>query len=404
MTKGIRANSKNPGSITEKLFFKLLNQIDTGQLTLIIDGLPVNFSGNNPTDLLETVTVNNKQLYRRVLLAGSNGAAESYVAGDWDTDDLPRLLELILSNSHIFQKIEKGLAAITNFAINARRFFSFNHKVNARKNIGAHYDLNNDFFATFLDQTMMYSAAVYSPLANTLQAASLNKLRIVCEKLKLTASDHLLEIGTGWGGLAIFAAREYGCKVTTTTISEEQYKFVKEKILALNLTDKITLLKKDYRDLTGEYDKVVSIEMIEAVGHQYFDTFFKCCADRLRPDGLLFLQAITINEKAYLQARTAVDFIKKYIFPGGCLPAISVICNSVARQTSLQLLYLQDIGEHYVTTLQDWLTNFNKNIESIYALGFDERFVRMWKYYLSYCMAGFRQSYISDIHVLWQKK
>ena len=251
---------------------------------------------------------------------------------------------------------------------------------------------------------MLYSCALYESEDMNLDAASTHKLRTICNTLQLKPEDHLLEIGSGWGGFAIFAAKEYGCRVTTTTISDKQYHYIKNEVARIDMQEQITILNCDYRDIVGEYDKLVSIEMVEAVGSAYFKTFFEKCNALLKPGGLFFLQAITINNKAYHQAKNDVDFIKKYIFPGGCLPSMAIINESISKYTQMQLIKCDDIGHHYSRTLSDWMTRFHHSIDEIKSLGFSEYFIRTWNFYFCYCIAGFRQSYINNIHALWQKK
>lgn len=387
----------------QKIFFKFLSKLQYGEITIIDDGETYCFSSPNNLFNHSIITIHNKKCYQKILLNGSNGAAESYINGDWDVDNLESLLEIILKNREVLKDFDVGFPKLSNLITKILNYFSYNSKKKAKKNILAHYDLGNEFFQSFLDPTMLYSSAIYPNNAADLHEASLNKLKIICELLQLKKTDHLLEIGTGWGGMAIYAAQNYGCKVTTTTISEKQFAYVENKIAKLGLKDQITLLNKDYRDLKGQYDKLVSIEMIEAVGYQQYDIYFKQCSALLKPNGLFLLQSIVINDDSYEAAKNSVDFIKKYIFPGGCLPSMHII-ETIAKNSCLNLIYKNDIGQHYVKTLRDWLKNFNKNIAFIRSLEYSEKFLRMWQYYLSYCAAGFNQSYIMDMHCLWNKK
>ncbi len=397
--------SKAVTSLYQKCIFKLLSNIKYGKITLLDGENKYDFYAENPSiNDHVTVTIHHKNFYRDILLGGSNGAAEGYINHHWEVDDLEKLIEIIIKNKNALGDFDKGVSRLTNFIRNLINYFRLNDKTHAKKNILAHYDLGNDFFESFLDETMLYSSAVYANDTDDLYHASLNKLKIICERLQLNDKDHLLEIGTGWGGLAIYAAQHYGCKVTTTTISDKQHQYVKNKITKLGLDNKITLLKNDYRDLTGTYDKIVSVEMIEAVGYRYLDTYFKKCSQLLKAGGLILLQAIVINDQSYQQAKNHVDFIKKYIFPGGCLPSIQAINDSVAQHTHFQLIYLNDIGKHYVKTLLAWLARFNKNTDLIKSLGYSDQFIRMWRYYLCYCAAGFNQAYISDVHCLWKNR
>jgi cyclopropane-fatty-acyl-phospholipid synthase len=273
----------------------------------------------------------------------------------------------------------------------------------ARRRIEAHYDLGNELFALFLDRTMMYSCAVFERPEATLEEASLAKLERICEKLELGPEDHLLEIGTGWGGLAVHAAAEYGCRVTTTTISREQHAYACERVREQGLEDRVTVLLEDYRELTGSYDKLVSVEMIEAVGWQDFPTYFRRCSELLKDDGAMLLQAITIEDRAYEVEKAGRSFINTYIFPGGCLPSMEVISRSLARMTDLREVDLEDITAHYATTLEHWRERFTAAGSALSELGYDERFRRLWELYLSYCEGGFRERRIQDVQLLLAK-
>lgn len=391
--------------ITQKLFFRLLAKIQYGKLTVTDGTGRYTFSGASDSATFSTnIKINDTRAYKRILMHGTLGAAESYMEGEWDVDDLTILIEIVIKNTEIFKKLDGLIAKSLHSLLRLASVYKKNNLINAKKNIIAHYDLGNDFFKLFLDPSMMYSCALYEPERISLEQASLKKLETICQQLQLRPTDHLLEIGTGWGGLAIYAARKYGCKVTTTTISDKQYVYVKREIEHLGLTNRIALLNQDYRELSGQFDKIVSIEMIEAVGHQYFDIFFKQCNNLLKAGGLFFLQAITMNDQSYERAKDEIDFIKKYIFPGGCLPSVNIISHCIANYTQMQLLQFRDIGKHYATTLLDWLRRFNQNIDVVKQQGFSDPFVRMWRFYLCYCAAGFKQAYISDIHALWRKR
>jgi len=281
--------------------------------------------------------------------------------------------------------------------------FNANTLTGSSKNISAHYDLGNDFFKLFLDSRMMYSAAIYPDAETQLEEAAVYKLDILCKKLRLNEDDHLLEIGTGWGGLAIYAAKNYGCSVTTTTISQEQYKHARQSVREAGLEHRVTVLLQDYRELQGTYTKLVSVEMIEAVGHKHYKQYFSTCSKLLRDDGLMCIQAITIPDQRYDQAIKSVDFIQRYIFPGGCLPSNDVISRCVARHTDMQIVNLEDIGMDYAKTLADWRKGFESNLERVKQMGFDDVFCRMWEYYLYYCEGGFRERAISTVHVVMAK-
>lgn len=351
-----------------------------------------------------TINIIHPRAYRKILLEGSVGAGKSYIDGDWNTDDLQKLIELFIKNDALFNNIESPFARFLSWMRTISYKFNVNTIRRAKDNILAHYDLGNDFFQLILDPSMMYSCALYEPSGISLDEAAKTKIQRICDKLELKAGDHVLEIGTGWGGFAVYAAQVYGCKITTTTISDKQYVFVKEKIKNLGLETQIELLNLDYRKLSGQYDKVVSIEMIEAVGHQYFDAFFHQCNQLVKPEGLFFLQAIVINDQAYEAAKNEVDFIKKYIFPGGCLPSVLSISKSIATQTKMQLISHEDIGKHYIATLSDWHNKLLANKLALLAQGFTDDFIRMWQFYFCYSAAGFESNYISDIHALWRKR
>lgn len=390
--------------IAQKLVFRLLSTIQFGKLTIIdATGHHVFGGGAALESHSVVIKINDMRFYKRLLVYGTMGVADSYFDGEWDVDNLTCLFEIVIRNTELFDKIQGPIAKILNYLLRVFGMFNKNDIARSKQNILAHYDLGNEFFKLFLDSTMMYSCALYEPESISLEQASLRKLEAICEQLQLKPTDNVLEIGTGWGGFALYASRKYGCKVTTTTISDKQYAYVKRQIEHLGMQNRVELLNQDYRQLKGRFDKLVSIEMIEAVGYEYFDVFFKQCNALLKPGGLFFLQAITVNEQSYEQAKKEIDFIKKYIFPGGCVPSVNVISNCIASQTQMQLLHIRDIGKHYATTLFDWLHRFNQQVDQVKELGFSDHFIRMWRYYLCYCQAGFKQAFISDIHCLWRK-
>ncbi len=359
--------------------------------------------GDADADLRATIEVYNEDFFSHVAFQGSVGAAESYMAGDWETDDLTALIQLFVRNRDLLDNMEGGSARIKNAMLKVGHFFNKNTLSGSRKNIAGHYDLGNDLFELFLDSRMMYSSAIYASHDDDLETASERKLRVICEKLQLTRDDHVIEIGTGWGGFAIYAAQHHGCRVTTTTISDEQHAYAAAKIKELQLENQITLLKKDYRELTGTFDKLVSIEMIEAVGHHFLQTYLEKCNALLKPDGLALIQAITIEDCRYQQALKSVDFIKKYIFPGSFIPSVGAILSANASSTDMKLVNLEDFGDSYALTLRDWQTRFNDNIEQVEACGYDRTFQRMWRFYLSYCEGGFWERAISDVHLLFAR-
>jgi cyclopropane-fatty-acyl-phospholipid synthase len=383
---------------------KRLASLREGRLTLI-DGDEVRCFGE-VTDAFPVsvgVRVHDPRFYSDLAFGGSIGAGEAYMQGYWTTDQLTDLVRLFVRNMSVLDAMEGGLARLTAPLQKALHWLNRNTRSGSRKNIAAHYDLGNDFFALFLDETMMYSSAIFPRPGMTLREAQLARLDVICRKLDLKPTDHLIEIGTGWGGFAIHAARNYGCRITTTTISKAQFAFAVERIQAAGLQDRITVLLCDYRDLHGQYDKLVSIEMIEAVGHQYYDRYFAKCSELLKPDGLMLLQAITIADQRYKRATKSVDFIQRYIFPGSCIPSIGAMQTSLTRASDLRLIDLEDIGPHYATTLRCWRENFYANLERIKALGYSEAFIRMWEYYFCYCEGGFAERAIGDVQMLLAK-
>ncbi|MEO7727774.1 MAG: cyclopropane-fatty-acyl-phospholipid synthase family protein, partial [Burkholderiales bacterium] len=347
--------------------------------------------------------VHDPRFYSEVAFAGSIGAGEAYMQGYWSVDDLTALMRILLQNCAVMDGLETGLARFIAPLQKALHWTARNTHSGSRRNIAAHYDLGNDFFRTFLDPTMMYSSAVFERPEMTLEQASVAKLDRICRRLQLKPDDHVIEIGTGWGGFALHAAGRYGCRVTTTTISGEQHDLARERFAAAGLAGRITLLKEDYRNLGGTYDKLVSIEMIEAVGHQYYDTYFRKCSDLLKPDGAMLLQAITIADQRYAAARDSVDFIKRHIFPGSCIPSVAAITDAIARVTDLRLVHLDDIGPDYAVTLARWRENLFANLDRVRGLGYTDEFVRMWEFYLCYCEAGFEERVIGDAQFLFVK-
>ena len=323
--------------------------------------------------------------------------------GLWSTDDLTTAMRIMALNQPVFTEMEKGLARLTSPLYRLYHFARKNTKIGSRKNILAHYDLGNDFYRLFLDPTMTYSCGIFDNEQSTMEEASMAKYDRICKKLQLKPGDRVMEIGTGWGGFALYAVKHFDVHVTTTTISDEQYCFAKERFHDAGLEDRITLLKKDYRDLNGQFDKLVSIEMIEAVGHHYFDIFFKTCSQLLRENGMMLLQAITIRDQEYKRYIHSVDFINRYIFPGGCLTSVGSMLASLTRTTDMTLFHLEDISPHYARTLRQWRNRFFDNIEKVRSLNFPETFIRMWEYYLCYCEGGFSERYIGDVQMLLTK-
>ncbi len=350
-----------------------------------------------------SVRVHDPRFYSAAAFGGTLGIAETYMDGFWDTDDLPGLIETLTANYAAVVDLDSNLAAAVQPLEQLRYFLQRNTQKGSRRNIQAHYDLSNEFFGLFLDPSMTYSCAIFENGATTLEEAQVEKIDRACRRLGLNASDHLLEIGTGWGALAIHAARKYGCRVTTTTISDRQFDMAQSRINAAGLSGRITLLKQDYRTLTGTFDKLVSIEMIEAVGRKNFDGYFEACSRLLKPDGEALIQSIIIRDQYFAAAAKSVDFIKKYIFPGSCIPSTQALLTSAARSSDLRLWHLDEIGPHYVTTLQHWTRAFKLRLDEVRAMGFDDRFIRMWEYYLAYCEGAFRARHIGDVQLHFTK-
>jgi len=387
--------------LARKAVFKVLGKLKAGSLTLH-EG-PESYHFGTPGEPRAEVHVHDPAVYGQVLSGGSIAPGEAYIQGSWSSPDTVAVTRLFSANLPVLETLDERQSLLTKLVLGAAHRLNRNTRAGSRGNIAAHYDLGNAFFRLFLDSTMMYSSALYDDPAATLEAASRAKLDEICRQLELRPDDHLLEIGTGWGGMAIHAARHYGCRVTTTTISREQYDYAREKVRQEGLEDRITLLFEDYRSLTGEYDKLVSIEMIEAVGHEFYRDYFECCTRLLKQDGKMVIQAITIADQRYHRARKSVDYIKRYIFPGGCLPSLAVIADHVANHTDMQIVHLRDITRDYAMTLAEWRQRFMGKLDEISAMGFDDSFIRLWDYYLSYCEGGFRERIIGTVQLSFAK-
>jgi cyclopropane-fatty-acyl-phospholipid synthase len=390
--------------MARRAIFSLLKRLIHGRITIIENSQRYHFG--EPSDkfsLQAVITVHHSQFYTRIFFGGSIGAAEAYMDGLWSADDLTVVMRILALNQKAFEDMEKGLARLMTPLYNFYHFLRKNTKKGSRENILAHYDLGNDFYSLFLDDTMTYSCGIFEHEKSSLKGASVAKYNRICRKLQLKPGDRVVEIGTGWGGFAVHAAQNYGVQVTTTTISDEQYQFAQNRIKAAGLEDRIKLLKKDYRDLDGKFDKLVSIEMIEAVGHHYLNAFFRTCSRLLKDDGMMALQAITIGDQIFDRHKRSVDFIKRYIFPGSCIPSITAISNAIARATDLRLVHLEDITPHYARTLREWRKRFFASIDRVRALGYSNTFIRMWEYYICYCEGGFTERYIGDVQMLFVK-
>ncbi|MGV3582497.1 MAG: class I SAM-dependent methyltransferase [Methylophilus sp.] len=396
-----KSRAKWVADFAKKQILKHLKRLHKGQLTLIDEGKHYHFG--NTKDIQATITVHDSRFYGEIAFGGSIGAGEAYMLGYWTADNLTNVIRLMAINQQVMDNLEGGYQWLSKPIMKCLHWLNSNTTEGSRKNIAAHYDLGNEMFGLFLDPTMMYSSAMFNENTHSLQAASELKLKTICDKLDLKQTDHVIEIGTGWGGFAIYAATHYGCKVTTTTISQQQFNLAKLRVEAAGLQDKITLLLDDYRHLTGQYDKLVSIEMIEAVGHQFYDTYFAKVSKLLKPDGLALIQAITIADQRYQSAIKSVDFIQRYIFPGSNIPSITAMLNSITKVSDMRVFDLEDIGPHYATTLRMWRENFFANISQVRQLGYSEEFIKMWEFYLCYCEGGFTERALGDVHLLLAK-
>lgn len=390
--------------LARRSIFTFLNSLEGGSLRLEDpNGSHVFGDPSSAEGIHAMIVVKDTRTYRMVMLGTSIGAGEAFMEGYWTSPDLPSVIRLLCRNLPGFRGLGGTVSRMIRSMKQFRHRLASNTVTGSKRNIRAHYDLGNEFFATFLDRRMMYSSAVFPYPGAGLESASEHKLKKLGSHLGLTENDHVLEIGTGWGGLAVYLAENYACRVTTTTISAEQYAYSCELVEKRGLNRQVTVLNQDYRELEGQYDKLVSIEMIEAVGHQFLSTYLSRCNALLAPKGRLLLQAIVMPEQRYAAARNGVDFIQRHIFPGGGLPSLESILNSAGRHTRLQMKYLEDIGADYAETLRHWRYRFMSNSERISALGFDDRFMRMWQFYLAYCEGGFDENAIGAAQIVMVK-
>ena len=389
-------------SLFKRAIIKKFKSLKVGYIRLD-DGSESHSFGDPDSNIKTSVTIISDEFYLLLGSRGLLGVAEAYSTGYWKADDLVKLIQIVVQNKEVMGQLESGWSKIfkpINALIHLRRKNSLS---GSKKNILAHYDLSNDFYRLWLDDTMTYSCAFFKDSSTSLEDASIEKLDRICRKLKLCSDDSVLEIGTGWGSFAIHAASKYGCKVTSTTISDAQYNYAVSKVRDANLSDKISILKEDYRQLSGKYDKIVSIEMIEAVGHEYVPIYFKKVSELLKDDGFFALQGITYNDQGFDVYKHNVDFIKKYIFPGSCLISISQVVDSMKQYTDLSIAHLEDITMHYAKTLRIWRDNFLAQTESVKGLGFSQEFINMWEFYFVYCEAGFRERHIGDFQFIFSK-
>lgn len=383
---------------------RLLGKLRIGTLVLVEGGEEMFFLGSEePEAFRAVVRVKDPRFFAKVLLGGTVGAGEAFMEGWWDCDEIPVLVHLIVRNIDFLLELEALFNVLSQPAQKVMRRLRRNTRLGSRKNIAAHYDLSNEFFALWLDSTLSYSCGIFDGAGDDLEAAQIAKIDRICRKLDLGPKDHLLEIGTGWGALAIHAAKRYGCRVTTTTISERQHELAGRRIREAGLGRRVRLLLQDYRELEGEYDKLVSVEMIEAIGHEFYETFFRACGRLLKPQGRMLLQTITIADRYYAASRDSADFIKKYIFPGSCIPSITALLQAATRAGDLGVIHLEDLTSHYATTLRLWRRNFLARREEAAAMGFSEKFLRMWEFYLALCEGSFLGRHIGDVQMLWSR-
>ena len=390
-------------SLLERMVLTRLEELASGSLTLHRGRERHEFGTAVPGLPHAELHVRDDRFWKAVALRGSIGAGEAFAKSWWTSDDPTAVVRLFARNHDALNGLEGGLARLSRPLLGLYHRLRRNTEDGSHSNISAHYDVSNEFFGLFLDDTMTYSCGVFEREDASMREASIAKIDRLCRKLDLRPEDHLLEIGTGWGAFALHAAREYGCRVTTTTISKEQHALAKQRFEEAGLTDRITLVTEDYRNLTGTYDKLVSVEMIEAVGANFFDTFFAKCASLLKPDGVMALQAITIADQHYERARRSVDFIQRHIFPGSCIPSVTALCSSMTRASDLRMTDLEDIGPHYVRTLATWRRNLRERWSEARAMGYSDEFLRIWEFYFCYCEGGFAERHIGDVHMVLEK-
>jgi cyclopropane-fatty-acyl-phospholipid synthase len=391
-------------TLSQRLLFRVLHGLRQGHLEIVCPE-DTYFFGEPKSDLRAVLIVHNLRFFRRALFGGDMGMGEAFMQGDWSSPDLVALVRLAVRNLNGIRDGGKLFSLLSSMADTLRHRLKGNTLPGSRQNISYHYDLGNEFYRLFLDPTMAYSCACYQTPDDPLEQAQLRKFERICRKLQLCPSDHLLEIGTGWGGFAAYAAKTYGCRITTTTISRQQHDYAQQSFKTLGQAgDRITLLLEDYRNLSGQFDKLVSIEMFEAVGLKYYDSYFSACDHLLKPDGIMLLQTITMNEQNFPAYRKRCDWIQKYIFPGAELASVAEVLRSVGRCTRLSMHHAEDIGLHYAETLKAWRVRFLSHITEVQDLGFEETFLRMWEYYLAYCEGAFREGYVGDIQLVFRKQ
>jgi cyclopropane-fatty-acyl-phospholipid synthase len=390
--------------IARPLLLRQFRKMRHGRMRLIDGALDATFGAVSPEAPFDvTLRVLDPRFYGDVLFGGTLGSGQSYTEGRWQCDDLTALVRIMIANKDLLEDVDSGWSRLSAPLLKLGHWLNGNNRAGSRRNIAAHYDLGNRFFELFLDETMAYSCAIFPTSDTPLREASIAKFDAALSKLALTPGQHLLEIGTGWGGLALHAARHYGCRVTTTTISREQFDLARERVARAGLADRVTLLLEDYRDLKGTYDALVSIEMVEAVGHQYLETYLAKCSRLIESSGAMLLQSITIRDQLYDYALRSVDFIKRCIFPGSFIPSVQALVDAVAHVTDLKLFHLEDIGPHYARTLRLWRERLLARAGEVRSQGYPERLVRLWEFYLSYCEGGFEERQLGDVQMLLVK-
>ncbi|MFW5845562.1 MAG: class I SAM-dependent methyltransferase [Planctomycetota bacterium] len=388
--------------LARSLLLAALKRLRDGRLDIEVDGQLLRFGAcTGRCGLRASIRVHDATFWSALAYGGSTGAGSSYIAGAWEADDLVRVIRILARNRQVLAGMDGIGARLIGLARRAAHVLRRNSRAGARTNIQAHYDIGNELFRRMLDDNMLYSSGIFPHPDASLDVAQEHKCRLACERLRLHPGQHLLEIGTGWGGMALLAARDYGCRVTSATISQEQYELARERVRAAGLADRIEVVLSDYRDLQGVYDHIVTIEMIEAVGHQYYRTFFREAQRLLAPGGAMLMQAITIEDQRFDRARNHVDFIKHYVFPGSCIPSVTALCQAATADSDLRLHELHDQTAHYARTLHLWRERCREQRQDLAGLGYDERFQRMWDFYLAYCEGGFAERSISCGQLLW---
>ncbi|MCH2184919.1 cyclopropane-fatty-acyl-phospholipid synthase family protein [Myxococcota bacterium] len=382
--------------------FATIGRIQLGEVVVQEGDSEVRF-GNPATGPSARIVVLDGKFFSSMARRGAMGAAESYIAGDWRSPDLTALIQVVALNRKALDHLDSRLAKLFHPFFRVIHWMHDNSRKGSRRNIAEHYDLGNDFFELFLDPTLTYSCALFTRKDMSLEEASLAKYERICQKLNLQAGDRVLEVGTGWGGFAIHAVSQYDCHVTTTTISEEQFLLARERIKKAGFEDRVTVLMKDYRDLEGTFDKLVSIEMIEAVGHQHWDEYFRACSERLTPQGIMAIQAISVRDQDFSSSKVSVDFIKKYIFPGGQLVSHAALIEAMSRASDLHVVHFEDITAHYAETLKRWRSQLFENLDKVKALGLPDAFIAMWEFYLCYCEGSFRERSTYGFQMVFEK-